>query len=187
MDFLDICKIEYNESKQIFENEGNTIFFTHFGDLSAQKISEITSKSEEYLKQIGASKKNIKASFNILIEGLQNIINHGELSSESKQIAFFNIGETSNHFTMSFSNLINIKHISKLKAAIKRLNDCDQSEIKDIYIDTLTNGEISKKGGAGLGLITMAMKSKNKINFHVKSIDSKLSIITITIILTKTK
>ena len=185
MDFLNICKIEYNNSKQIFNNEDSSIFFTHFGNFNAQKISEITSKSEEYLKKIGASKKNIKASFNILIEGLQNIINHGELSPQNKQIAFFNFGERTNHFTMSFSNLINIEHVSKLNASIERLNKFDQLEVKNIYIDTLTNGEISQKGGAGLGLITMAMKSKNKINFHFKSIDSKLSIITIEININK--
>ena len=185
MEFLDICKIEYNNSKQTFNNEGNSMFFTHFGPLNAQKISELTSKSEDYLKKIGASKKNIKASFNILIEGLQNIINHGEQSPQNKQIAFFNFGEKSNYFTMTFSNLINTNHVSKLNTAIERLNNCDQFEVKNIYIDTLTNGEISQKGGAGLGLITMAMKSKNKINFQVKSVDSKLSLITIEININK--
>ena len=53
--------------------------------------------------------------------------------------------------------------------------------MKEIYIDTLTNGEISKKGGAGLGIITMAMKSKNKIEYDFKAVNAELSIITIEI------
>ena len=186
MNILEICKIEYNSSKINFENQDSSLLFTHFGDFNAQKISEITSKSEEYLKKIGASKKIIKSSFNIIIEGLQNIINHGELSTENKQIAFFNFGEKNNHFIISFSNLIHVNHISNMKTAIEKLNRCDKYEVKEIYIDTLTNGEISKKGGAGLGLITMAMKSKNKINFRLKPIDSNLSVITIEIKINKT-
>ena len=56
-----------------------------------------------------------------------------------------------------------------------------------MYIDVLTNGEISKKGGAGLGFITIAMKSKNKLNFYIDKIDANLSCFTLDIIIDRKK
>ena len=43
----------------------------------------------------------------------------------------------------------------------------------------LTNGIISNKGGAGLGFITMAMKSKNKLKYLFEEINDKLSCFTV--------
>ena len=68
---------------------------------------------------------------------------------------------------MSFSNLISNHKTDSIIEAINRLNNEDQAGVKQIYLKTLTNGEISEKGGAGLGIITMAMKSKNEIKYKV--------------------
>ena len=146
-----------------------TLFFTFFWELSAEVISDFTIKTEEYLIEIGAAKRTVKNIFNILIEGLQNIKNHGENTPQGDQLGYFNIGELNNHFILSFSNLINASNLETIKKAIKKLNDADESGLKAIYLDTLTNGKISAKGGAGLGIITMAMKSKNKINHRSNS------------------
>ena len=72
-----------------------------------------------------------------------------------------------------------------MNKAVNRLNKEDSTGIKKIYLDTLTNGEISKKGGAGLGIITMAMKSKNKVLLNSLKIDNKFSLLTIEINLDK--
>ena len=54
-------------------------------------------------------------------------------------------------------------------------------------MEVLTNGIISNKGGAGLGFITMAMKSKNKLNFSVQEIDESLSCFSIEIKINRKK
>ena len=72
-----------------------------------------------------------------------------------------------------------------LNQAVNRLNNVDADGVKKIYLETLTNGEISKKGGAGLGIITMAMKSKNKILLNSLPIDDKFSLLTLEIKLDK--
>lgn len=185
MDFLESCKIEYNNSQHFFNQEDGSLFFTHFGVFNSTKISELTTKAENYLKEIGASKKSIKNTFNVLIEGLQNMINHGELSSSGEQIAFFNLGEKDNYYVMNFSNLIMNENIELIKSSIDKLNDSDPAGVKNIYLETLTNGEISEKGGAGLGIITMAMKSKNRIDYKLFSMNDKLSIITIEVRINK--
>ena len=54
-----------------------------------------------------------------------------------------------------------------------------------MYVDTLTNGVISKKGGAGLGFITMAMKSKNKLEFQFNNINDEISCFSVIITLNR--
>ena len=186
MDFVELCKSEYNDSQQLFNEEGAKIFFTHFGEFDSQKISDITTKCETYLMEIGVIKRTIKNTFNILIEGLQNIINHGELSPEKKQLAYFNIGETKEFYVINFSNLIPIDRFNLIKTSIDQLNNSDQAGIKEIYLETLTNGQISAKGGAGLGIITMAMKSKNNIEYQLAKIDNELSMLSIVVKINKT-
>ena len=186
MNFIDTCKSKYKDSKQLFEKKDAALFFTHFGELSSDIISDYTIKTEEHLKEIGAAKRTVKSIFNILIEGLQNIVNHGETSPKGEQVGYFNIGELKNHFILSFSNLINTSNLDTIEKAIKRLNDADESGLKAIYLDTLSNGQISAKGGAGLGIITMAMKSKNKINHQSMPVNNELSLITIEVRIDKT-
>ena len=67
--------------------------------------------------------------------------------------------------------------IGDLFKNIDHLNTLDKVGLKSVYLETLTNGQISKKGGAGLGVIIMAMKSKNKIVYSSSPIDDKLSIV----------
>ena len=176
---LESCKAKYKDSQQLFERKDATLFLTHFGELNSEKITDLSSKTEEHLIQIGATKRTVRNIFNILIEGLQNIINHGETSPNGEQLSFFNVGELENHFIVTFSNLISNDKTSNVIDSIQKLNNADQAGVKEIYLKTLTNGEISEKGGAGLGIITMAMKSKNTIDHQLTKINDKLSLITI--------
>ena len=176
---LESCKAKYKDSQQLFERKDATLFLTHFGELNSEKITDLSSKTEEYLIQIGATKRTVRNIFNILIEGLQNIINHGETSPNGEQLSFFNVGELENHFIVTFSNLISNDKTNNVIESIQKLNNADQAGVKEIYLKTLTNGEISEKGGAGLGIITMAMKSKNTIDHQLTKINDELSLITI--------
>ena len=43
--------------------------------------------------------------------------------------------------------------------------------LKEFYMDTLTDGQRSSKGGAGLGFITVAMKAKSKIEYTFETLN----------------
>tara|TARA_B100001778_G_C18593940_1_gene633656 strand:- start:694 stop:1251 length:558 start_codon:yes stop_codon:yes gene_type:complete len=179
------CENIYNNSKNLLKKEGFELLFSYFGEFKTSKINEFTSETEEYLITKKEPKKIIKSFFNILIEGLQNIKNHGEFSANGQQLAYCNIVTNEDIYIIHFANLIISKKVDALNKAINRLNNTDYDGVKEIYLDTLTNGEISKKGGAGLGVITMAMKSKNKIILNSTPINDKLSLISIEINLNK--
>tara|TARA_B100000780_G_scaffold276432_1_gene244984 strand:- start:54 stop:614 length:561 start_codon:yes stop_codon:yes gene_type:complete len=185
VDFVKSIDNVYNDSIKAIQDASGKILLTHLGEMKPDIITELSEKAETKLFEINAAKKNIKNIFNVLIEGLQNIKNHGEFSPDNHQISFFHMYDLNESFICNFSNLIDNNFIEKVSQNIDHLNTLERPELKALYLETLTNGQISKKGGAGLGIIIMAMKSKNKIDYKTFSIDSNLSILSLDIRVTK--
>ena len=185
MDFVKSIDNVYNDSKKAIQDADGNLLLTHSGEMNSDTISDLSEKVESKLFEINAAKKNIKNIFNILIEGLQNIKNHGEFGPENNQFSFFHMYDQEESFICNFSNLIDTSSIEKVSKNIEHLNTLDRPELKSLYLETLTNGQISKKGGAGLGIIIMAMKSKNKIDFKTFTINKNLSIISLKVKVTK--
>ena len=185
MDFVESIDNVYNNSIKAIQDASGNLLLTHLGEMKSDTITNISEKVESKLFEVSAAKKNIKNIFNILIEGLQNIKNHGEFGLENNQISFFHMYDLEDSFICNFSNLIDNNSIEKISKNIDHLNTLERPELKALYLETLTNGQISKKGGAGLGIIIMAMKSKNKIGYKTFSIENNLSIISINVKITK--
>ena len=80
MDFVKSIDNVYNDSKKAIQDADGNLLLTHSGEMNSDTISDLSEKAESKLFEINAAKKNIKNIFNILIEGLQNIKNHGELN-----------------------------------------------------------------------------------------------------------
>jgi hypothetical protein len=57
--------------------------------------------------------------------------------------------------------------------AVKSLSDTD---LKKQYMDVLSNGELSAKGGAGLGFLTIALKSGNNMDFEFQGLNKEYSL-----------
>ena len=185
MDFVESIDNVYNSSIKAIQDASGKLLLTYLGEMKPDTITNLSEKAESKLFEIRAAKKNIRNIFNILIEGLQNIKNHGEFSPKNNQISFFHMYDIEDSFICNFSNLIDNKYIEKISKNINHLNTLEKPALKALYLETLTNGQISKKGGAGLGIITMAMKSKNKIDYKTFSIDDNLSVLSLIVKVSK--
>ena len=56
----------------------------------------------------------------------------------------------------------------------------DPASLKEYYMQHLENNQLSDKGGAGLGFITIAMKSGNKLAYEFDKIDEETSLFLLT-------
>ena len=106
MDFVKSIDNVYNDSKKAIQDADGNLLLTHSGEMNSDTISDLSEKAESKLFEINAAKKNIKNIFNILIEGLQNIKNHGEFGPENNQFSFFHMYDQEESFICNFSNLI---------------------------------------------------------------------------------
>ncbi len=116
-------------------------------------------------------KSQRKAGF-LIAECFQNIVRHTETSHKE---SFFHIKNNRGLFTIVSANSVKNKIIPLLKGQLEQLNKLTSLELKEAYRRRLSEGELSEKGGAGLGLIEMARRSKNKLNFSFKKIDEHYS------------
>ena len=156
----------------------NTIVFDYRGVIQYETIGELINKFKNQIHtmdiQIGTYKKILL----VLIETLENIMKHSESPVNIvKDIQLFSpvfsIIKNENHFIIFSSNPVKKQVIPSLKDKIDYLNNLDQQGLKDFYKETITNGEFTNTGGAGLGLIEMAKISANMIRYEFFPIDEK--------------
>jgi len=173
---LEVCNSRYQEIYGNYNISMNKkIVVSHFGEFSQDLVNSISNGVEETMIEAGDKKGTVKRMFSILVEGLQNIRLHGEKDGDGNQASFLIIAQDESEYLVTLANLVFNSNRETILERLEEINSYDEKEVKALYMEVLTNGIISNKGGAGLGFITMAMKSKNKLNFSVQEIDDSLS------------
>lgn len=156
------------------KGDDNNIMLSHFGEFSQDLVNSISEGVENKLLENIVKKTVVKRMFSILIEGLQNIRIHGAKLKGKMQHGHVIVAKYDDVLKVSFGNYVSKSKLQHLLGYLDDLNGLDSSEIKERYLDVLGNGFISDKGGAGLGFITIAMKSKSKITYDYKEIDDEI-------------
>ena len=163
--------------------EQRSIAVNHFGVFSQDLINSIANGVEEIMISSGDTKKVIKRVFSILIEGLQNIHSHGEKDELNRQLAFLFLCKNTASYKIVFGNIIQNEDRENLIEYLERINRLENQELKDLYINVLTNGFLSLKGGAGLGFLMMRIKSENTLNYSIENLDSTKSLFMVEVVL----
>jgi hypothetical protein len=114
-----------------------------------------------------------KRVYNIMVESLQNVVKHQDENYEHNidTNGVFVIQKKDNAFQITTGNLILKNKIPVLREKLEKINQLSPDELKIYYKEVLVTGEISEKGGAGLGLIDIAKKSGRKLYFAFKDYD----------------
>jgi transposase-like protein len=118
---------------------------------------------------------------NILVECLQNLYHHMDESDgvdrpEDKRSAIFLVcRDHINRYSIVTGNHILNSNIDMLKKKIDQVNTMTVEELKAYYREALGNSEFSAKGGAGLGMIEMARKSGNRLEYHFDPVNDTMS------------
>lgn len=164
-------------------NVSGSLMVQYFGELSADFINGLTDNVEEMMVSNGDSKKVIKRVFSILIEGLQNVRLHGEKDEQGNQFSFLFIVKCKNNYKIIMGNLINHEDKVIAESYLDKINLMSTEELKSYYLEILDNSFFSSKGGAGLGFLTMRMKSEQKLSYSFDKLNESLCFFTVEIAL----
>jgi hypothetical protein len=150
------------------------------GNIVEDLTFKIISLSEcHYKHQKGYATLKKKVTF-LLAECFQNIVRHrGKAQTENNKnidFGFFLTRSQNGIYFITSGNLIKKEKVKDLKAHLNKINKLDQESLKALYLDVLVNNDFSKKGGAGLGLIEIARKSDQKIEYIFNKFDNNFSI-----------
>lgn len=165
-------------SKQIENvNQNGELLLAYDGVLNTETISKLESEIEGKILEKALPKSVVKKVFFICVESLQNMLIHGHKDDTGAQHNFFILNLSGNKVKVVTANLVSNSAIDKLQADITKINSFnDPAELKTFYLEHLENNELSDKGGAGLGFITIAMKSGNKLSTSFEKINDKRSL-----------
>ncbi len=156
------------------ENDG-LLLFSHFGNFNPVKNESTLKLTESLILETGDKRQTMKRFCSLLIEVLQNISLHAARDRSDQMHAFLVISKNKNSYRLVTGNLVLKMDSPRLEAKLEELNSMDTNSLRKLYIETLCNDEFSAKGGAGLGLLTVAKKIEGKINFDIIPIDSSFN------------
>ncbi len=109
-----------------------------------------------------------------VLESLQNVSRHSNGSQHAK-MSLVVYSKVTDGYTVTTANVISSSNIEDLKKRLDEINDLNTNEIRSVYRQMLSNSEFSNKGGAGLGLIEMAKKTGNKLDYDFIPLDDENS------------
>jgi hypothetical protein len=156
--------------------QSGELLLAHNESLNTESISKLESEIESKILEKNIPKQSVKKTFFISVESLQNQLIHGQKDDSGTQHNFFILAQTDHSINIITANLISNLAVDKLKGQLNKINSFeDAASLKAYYLEHLENNELSEKGGAGLGFITMAMKSGNKIKAVFENINEKYS------------
>lgn len=98
----------------------------------------------------------------LVVEAVQNIERYSSTNGSSDDFCFI-FSDGKNFHIITQNNISNDK-IDGLKKRLDEVNTKNEEELNKIYLEVLSSGESTEKG-AGLGLIDMARKTKNSLNY----------------------
>ena len=158
-----------------------TILVNYNGQLSQDLISQLETRVEDSISNFQIPKSPVKKIFFISVETLQNMLIHGNKDHAGNQHNYFIVSKNGTCVEITSANLISNDTIDFLNEKINKINSFENDlGLKEYYMDQLTNNHISEKGGAGLGFITMAMKSGNKLKVVFEKICNDFSLFELT-------
>lgn len=171
------CKEQFVALYDMYEKSDGEILLSYFGELNQSLTYILSSKVETILEEHEPSRSIVKRIFSILIESLQNIRLHSIKNVVREELAGVIVVKYKNYYEISVTNLADENARLILENRIDEINSLSMKELKQRYMETMTNGVISDKGGAGLGIITIALKSRDRIIFAFKKISAGLYVL----------
>ena len=91
------------------------------------------------------------------------------------------IGKFGDNYRIITGNYMLKENINILKGKIDHVNSLDKEQLKTYYKEVLNNGTMSAKGGGGLGIIDIARKSGQKLDYDFMEVNETFSFFTLNI------
>lgn len=172
---------------------GDNVLLAYKGSITTDFINNVLDTVEAKLQDFDEESKIRKKVYNVLVESLQNLYHHiDELPDNFKdeydiKFGILVISKENSAYKISTGNFIRSEKIKYLKDKIDKINSLSKEELKDMYKFILNHQKLSAKGGGGLGLVDIARKTGNKLNYMFQSFNNEFYFYTLDIFISESK
>jgi hypothetical protein len=161
----------FNVENYLTEQTDGDVILYYKGNIDSDVINHVLDTVEDKMVEINEQSRLRKKVYNVLVESLQNLFHHVDKVPEdfedqsSERFALLVVKKVAIGYKIITGNFVRIDNIEKLEERIKRINKSSHEEIKELYKFILNHQKISHKGGGGLGLVDIARKTGNKLDY----------------------
>jgi hypothetical protein len=158
--------------------EEEHVILSFKGLVTAELLNSVLYIMESKMETMQESPKTRKKVFNILVECLQNLYHHvdeNQLDDIERRSVLVMITKQDDRFVIRTGNYIDNEKAEFLNEKLQTINSMDKDELRKYYQDSLESSMISTKGTAGLGMIDIARKSGNKLDFEFLKVNDEMS------------
>jgi len=144
------------------------------GKLNHEILKLFTSMAEAKVSK-GCSNISVRRLvFHVIVECVQNITRHSDdYGEDSIGNGIFVVGERKDYYYIITGNVIQSHKVPRLERQLEMLNTKTNNELLKLHKSQMMDGELSEKGGAGLGLIDMVRKTGEKYIYQFLKLDTE--------------
>jgi len=146
----------------------NGFSLVYEGVFSHDIMKMFTSMTENNMDKQNEDKTVKRKVFHVMVECLQNMTKHSDDYDYKERVGtgLFIVGKKGGYWNIITANKIHVSKIDDLSSSIDKINSMSPEELKMYYKKQIREGQISEKGGAGLGFIDIARKTGSKLNYQ---------------------
>ena len=150
----------------------NGFSLVYLGEFSHEITKMFTSMAESDMEKNSEERSVQRKVYHVMVETLQNMNKHSdEIKERNIGNGLFIIGKKHDVYYVITSNKVAKNHKDHLEKALIAVNSASAQELKEMYKRQIKEGSLSNKGGAGLGLIDIARKTGETLNYQFLPLD----------------
>ncbi|MBU2913759.1 MULTISPECIES: SiaB family protein kinase [Reichenbachiella] len=162
------------------------ILLMYKGAITFDLVTSVIETLDRKVAQVESDKKVQKLFYSAAVEVVHNLYHHMDeikgqfegVSEHDAKSGLITVLAKEKYYNILTGNFIPTKNTYDLKAKIDEVNTTDKDGLRALYKETLSNGQFSDKGTAGLGLIQLARKTGEKLNYKFDKVNSEYSYFT---------
>ena len=110
-----------------------------------------------------------------VVESMDNIFKYAasssDLESQVKKPSLLSVSKEGDEFVVTAGNMIMSEDVEDLRFKLDRVNQLDDESLKMLYEEIINQETRLNDKGAGLGLITMALRTEKDIQYNFTAVD----------------
>lgn len=150
------------------------LMFVYRGVVTSKNTTSLLMLLEKEMESSEFGFIGRKRLFMFVLESLQNVSRHSDPMKHA-DMSLVVYSRNQGGYTVTTGNVIENSEIENLKEKLDHINKLNPEDIRTVYRQMLNASEFSNKGGAGLGLIEMAKKTGNRLDYDFIGIDERFS------------
>jgi hypothetical protein len=162
--------MSFNIENYFSDQPKDNVILYYKGNVDSDVINHVLDSVEEKMVAVNENPKLRKKVYNVLVESLQNLYHHvdkvpDDYEEQVEKYGLLVVRKVTDGYRIVTGNFVHSDNLEKLEEKIKRINRSTHEEIKELYKFILNHQRISAKGGGGLGLVDIARKTGNNLDY----------------------